>query len=343
MPHVSFLVPDLGYTGAAKQVSLLAPAIVRAGHTTDVVSYGSIVPFGQPLSANQVSVLSPSGRTSACVAVWRMKLAHVFGFNVLRRVWWTTIITQRPRIVLSLTGRERLSWIDRRLLRIVSQVVVPHQAAVEALARQGVADATVIPPAVGDASAPPDRDEFCRSIGIPSGSPLIVTVGRMDTRQRLFDALWGFEFLRYTDDAVRLLIVGDGPGRERMQAAALGLAPEGSRVHFLGARPDAAAIISLADLVIVPQADGGINVALEAMAAGRAVIAANTPDLASVIRNGETGLLVPPRNPPETARAMRKLLRGPALRERLGNTARLAAERHSAAAAVQSLESVYWG
>jgi glycosyltransferase involved in cell wall biosynthesis len=342
MPHASFLVPNLGYTGAAKQVSLLAPEFVRAGHTAEVVSYGGIEPFGHALSAHNVSVLSPFGDSSVCVAVRLMKLAHVFGFNVLRRVWWSTIITPRPRIVLSLTGHERLKWFDRRLLRIVSGVIVPHQAAAESLARQGVSNLTAIPPAVGEPAAPLDRDEFCQSIDVRAGSPLIVTVGRMDTRQRLFDALWGFEFLRYVDEAARLLIVGDGPGRERMQAAALGLAPEGSRVHFLGARPDATAIIGIADLVVIPQTDGGINVALEAMAAGKAVIAANTPDLASVIRDGETGLLVPPRNPPETARAMRRLLRDPTLRDRLGNAARLAAAGRSAATTVQSLESIYW-
>jgi glycosyltransferase involved in cell wall biosynthesis len=201
---------------------------------------------------------------------------------------------------------------------------------------------SAIPLAVAEAPPPPDRAEFCRRQGLPPDAKLIITAGRMDTRASLLDAVWAFEFLRYIDPAIRLLVIGDGPGREGTESAARAAAPEGSRVHFLGARADVPAVLGLADLVLVPQGAGGANVALEAMAAGRAVIAADTADLAAVVRHDETGVLVAAGDSPAMAKAMRRLLLDPDWRERLGEMARRDVRQMRAiATVVQTLETVY--
>jgi glycosyltransferase involved in cell wall biosynthesis len=140
------------------------------------------------------------------------------------------------------------------------------------------------------------------------------------------------------------LVIGDGPGRDRLETNARALAPEGSRVRFLGARLDVPAVPGLADLVVVPQLTGGVNVALEAMAAGRPIVAANTTDLAAVLRDRETGVLAPARKPAEMARAMRRLLLDPDLRARVGNAARRhVLDRHAVTRVVPALEAVYQG
>jgi glycosyltransferase involved in cell wall biosynthesis len=352
MPHVQFLVPDLGYTAAAKQVFLLGPALTEQGWTPEVFPLtraGRAGPFTGPLRANGITVLESSARSAIrwlglrfLVPAPGRGIIHAFGLPVLRRLWAGTL-GRRPPVVLSLTGRERFGRLDRCCLRIVSRVVVPHQHAAEALARQGipVGRITVIPPAV--APAEPSSGWIDHpSNGIPRGAPLIVTAGFMPDRDRLLNAVWMFEFVRYPHADAHLLVIGDGPGRPSLEDTARGLAPEGSRIHFLGDRPDAPALLGLADVVVVPHRWGGANVALEAMAAGRPVVAADTPDLAALIRDGETGRLVPARDAAAAARAVRELLLDPAERLRLGDAARESVLRwHEPRTVVQMLETVY--
>jgi glycosyltransferase involved in cell wall biosynthesis len=189
-----------------------------------------------------------------------------------------------------------------------------------------------------------DRADLCRTLGLPATAKLLVTAGRTDARGYLFDAVWAFEFLRYVDKDVRLLVIGDGPDRDRLERNARALAPEGSRVHFLGARADVPAILGVADLAVVPHRTGGANLALEAMAAGRAVVGANSADLQALIRDGETGLLVPVGKPPEVARALQRLVLDSDLRGRLGTAARqYVLEWHAVDRVIPMLNSIYHG
>jgi glycosyltransferase involved in cell wall biosynthesis len=354
MRHVYLVVPDLSYAGHAKQVSLLAPGVVRAGWTAGVYSLAGDGPFGDPLRAAGVSVEQQTGSASRDLRSWAALrwmipspgggVVHAFGLRVLRRLMIATAGSGRPRIVVSLTGRERLTWLDRRLLRPVARVLVPHAHATDALTRQAVAAAQIveIPPAVGEGLPPPDRDAFLRAHDLPPDVQLIATAGRMDTRLRLFDALWAFEILRYGDSTSHLLLVGDGPGRAGMELAAAELAPEGTRARFLGVRPDVPSLLELADVVHVPNRAGGVNVALEAMAASRTVVAADTPDLSAIIRHGETGFLVRPGDQTAAAKLMWRLLRDPAERARVGAAAaRAARDRHHIDTLVPMMEAVY--
>jgi glycosyltransferase involved in cell wall biosynthesis len=350
MANVYLVVPDLEYRGHAKQVSLLAPALRQAGHTLGVYTLDAGGPFADVLRANGVAVEHSSARDARnWLSLRRMApradagVVHAFGLKVLRRLWAATLGTKRPRIVLTLTGRERLSRFDHRCLRVISRVLVPHAAAAEALARQGVPSGivTVVPPAVAEASPPPERNEFCRTHVLPSDARLIMTAGRMETRATLFAAIWTFEIYRYTDPTVQMLVLGDGPGREQTEVTARQVAPDGSRVHFLGARSDVSSVLGLADVVVISQRTGGANIALEAMAAGRAVVAADTPDLAAVVRDGVTTVLTPAADAPATARALRRLLDNPDHRQ-LGDAARqFVRDNHSISAVVQTLETIY--
>jgi len=354
MSYVYFVVPDLGYGSHGRQVSLLAPGMNRSGWTAGVYSLAGDASFGPAIRVNSVSVeqhLGSAGRDYRSWVVLRPKIplpgrgtVHAFGLRVLRRLMVASFGTRRPRIVLSLTGRERLTWFDRRCLRGVARIVVPHFAAAEALVRQGAASANIAvgPLAVAAAPPPPDRAEFCRANGLPANAKIILTAGSMNERESLFDAVCAFEFLRYVDDAVHLVMVGEGPGRAFTESTARRLAPEGTRVHFLGARTDVPAVLGLADFVLVAQPAGGANVALEAMAAGRPVIVFNTPDLSAVVRDGESGVVVPARDTPAMARAMRRVLDDPDLRLRLGDAARrYALEQHSVERVVRTLVAIY--
>jgi glycosyltransferase involved in cell wall biosynthesis len=100
------------------------------------------------------------------------------------------------------------------------------------------------------------------------------------------------------------------------------------RVHFLGFRPDAGAILDQLDAFVLPSWIEGLPVTvLEAMAHGKPVIATPVGGTAELVADGETGLLVPPRDPERLAEAIRSVASDPELRQRLGSAGRERVER----------------
>jgi glycosyltransferase involved in cell wall biosynthesis len=107
---------------------------------------------------------------------------------------------------------------------------------------------------------------------------------------------------------VRLLVVGDGPLRDELHAAAaqLGL---GSRVIFLGARRDLGDLLAALDVFVMPSFWEGLPLSLIlAMGAGLPVVATAVAGIPEVVTDGETGWLVPPGNPSALARTLAAVL-----------------------------------
>jgi len=111
-------------------------------------------------------------------------------------------------------------------------------------------------------------------------------------------------------DDVRFAVVGDGEERARLEARAVAIL--GDRIHFFGWRKDPAAVLGDLDLVVNTSLNEGTPVAIiEALAAGRAVIATavgGTPDL---LNGGRFGALVPARSPEQMARAIQIAMDSP--------------------------------
>ena len=108
-------------------------------------------------------------------------------------------------------------------------------------------------------------------------------------------------------------------------AEALGVAES---VRFLGFRTDAVDVMQLMDVVVLPSvAKEGLGLALvEAGFLGKATVGSDCPGIDEVVRDGETGLLVPPGDSAALARALGKLLGDAALRARYGQAGRARAE-----------------
>jgi len=152
----------------------------------------------------------------------------------------------------------------------------------------------------------------------------------------------------------RLRIVGDGPERAGLAARVYdaGLA---DRVTFCGAitHDVLPAEYSRADVVVVPSVrdatgdrDGLPNVVLEAMASSAAIVATDAGAITSAIRDGENGIVVPSGDAAALASALSRVAAQPALRRRLGDTARAAVEREfdagrCAGAFVSALREAY--
>lgn len=119
-----------------------------------------------------------------------------------------------------------------------------------------------------------------------------------------------------------LSLAGEGPERGALErlAAELGL---GGRVAFLGWRRDAGALLAACDMLVCPSRHEPLgNVVLEAWSAARPVVAAAAAGPAELIRDGETGLLVPIEAPAPLAAAIAALAADPALAARLAAAGR---------------------
>lgn len=124
-----------------------------------------------------------------------------------------------------------------------------------------------------------------------------------------------------------LLLVGEGPERGALEAAvqAAGL---GGRVRFLGNRPDVADLLALFDVVALPSHPAVETLPLavmEAMAAGKPVVATRVGSLAELVDDEVTGRLVPPNDAAALGAALEPLLADAALRERYGRAGRIRA------------------
>jgi glycosyltransferase involved in cell wall biosynthesis len=138
------------------------------------------------------------------------------------------------------------------------------------------------------------------------------------------------------------LLVGDGPLRQEFEARvhAMGLGPS---VRFLGTHQDVPALVALMDLVVHPSLEEGFsNAILEAMAAGKPVVATAVGGNPEAVIHGKTGLLVPPGDSQALADAMLWLLAHPREAVRFGEAGRLrVAERFEISAMVRQYEAVY--
>jgi glycosyltransferase involved in cell wall biosynthesis len=160
------------------------------------------------------------------------------------------------------------------------------------------------------------------AFGLPHGAPVVGNVAALAGHkgQKHFVAA-AARVVREMPDA-RFLIVGDGELRDALQhqIATLGLE---RHVRLAGFRRDVIGLMKSFDVFVMSSVTEGLGSAiLEAMACSRPVVASGTGGIPEAVVDGETGLLVPPRDEAALAGRMLALLRDPARREALGQAGR---------------------
>ena len=193
------------------------------------------------------------------------------------------------------------------------------------------------------------RASVRRRLGLGTGDVLAFAAGRLVRKK-------GFEYLidgiprLPLEPRVVLAIAGAGDLEDELKqrATASGVA---DRVRFLGnlAQDDVATHLAGADIVVVPSVrddsgnvDGLPNVVMEALASGTPLVATPAGGIASVLHDGENGLIVPERDPDAVACAIARLAADGALRDRLGAAARaMVAARHGWSATAERFEAAY--
>jgi len=174
--------------------------------------------------------------------------------------------------------------------------------------------------------APADRGAARRRLGIASGGPLVLAVGGLTERKNPLTLLQAFARVRAAAPDARLALVGDGPLARAVDAGAASLGLGASLI-----RPGAVAHAQVVDwmaacdvLAVVSRVEPLGQVALEALASGRPVVATRVGGTAEVVPDGVAGALVDPADPGAIAAAILGLLAAPP-----GEAAcRAAAEEH---------------
>jgi glycosyltransferase involved in cell wall biosynthesis len=175
-------------------------------------------------------------------------------------------------------------------------------------------------------------------------APVVVSVARLAPNRGHELLLAGFRRVLADVPAARLLLVGKGETRERLErlVAELGLRRQ---VTFTGYRDaDLPAVLAAADCfaLMAPGSDDSCRAALEAMAAARPVVARAVGALPETVAHGETGLLVKDDRPEDVAAALHALLADPRRARAMGVAGRRRAETEfSPARAVETVERAY--
>lgn len=148
--------------------------------------------------------------------------------------------------------------------------------------------------------------------------PVIGTVARLHRQKGILYLLQAAKEIHGRHPEATIVVVGGGPLEEslRRQAAKLEL---GRNFLMLGERTDAREILSLFDIFVLPSLWEGLPLVLiEAAALGKPMIATDIDGVREVIRNGENGILVPPRDPAKLAESVIRLIEDPSLASKLG-------------------------
>jgi len=179
-------------------------------------------------------------------------------------------------------------------------------------------------------------------LGLEGGTLVVGTVANLTPHKNYPNFLQAAQRVKAAQPGVRFVIVGEGPLREELEQMAdrLGL---GNDVLFLGRRMDVPVLMSLFNVfVLASDREGFANVILEAMAAGKPVVATDVGGNAEAILEGQTGFLVPPGDPQALAEAIVRLLKDKDLAREMGERGRRRVEREfTLARMVQQTEAVY--
>lgn len=200
-----------------------------------------------------------------------------------------------------------------------------------------IANGVPIPPL---GTARPDGPRA--ALGLSPETLAILNVGRLVPVKGQLDLIEAMAALAGSHPHLRLLIAGEGPCRQELTAriAALGL---GDRVRLLGNRHDIQELWALADLAVVSSLSEGTSLALiEAMAAGKPIVATAVGGNLDLLADGQNALLVPAGDAPALAAALARLCDTPTLAARLGAAARAKAQAEFSIDQVVAAYTALW-
>jgi len=217
-------------------------------------------------------------------------------------------------------------WMERHGARRSDRIIELTAGGVDEHLAEGIgqrAQYTVIFSGIDTApfeEAVAQRDEVRGSLGAGAGALLVGGVGRLERIKGFAYFVEMAKAVAAVEPQARFVLAGQGSLDRELREQAK---PLGERFRFLGPRDDVPRLMAAMDLLVAPSLNEGMGrVLLEAGAAGTAAVASRVGGIPDVLDDGETGILVPPRDAAALAGAVLELLRAPERRQLMGATAR---------------------
>lgn len=335
LPRILLFLTDLEFGGTPTVVRELALRL-RHHAQVQVACLGKWGPVAGELSAAgiHVTALAATGPADLRVLPRFLHLLTTEKFNTVFSFLLhanavaaaASLVVRNIRWIQSVQTTQpfpRWHWALQRLAhRAADTIVVPSPSAAAAAHNWAAVPPekiVIIPNAIDPADYPPASP--------PTGiRPYpILYLGRLDP---IKDIPTLIEAVALLDGLVHLHIFGEGSDRKRIERCITDLNLSSQvTLHGQVVRPKTA-LAGMGILVLPSLAEGFGLVLIEAMAAGVAVVATDVPGIRDVIQHNQTGLRVPPSDPPRLAAAIAQLVEGPPLRGRLIAAARVNVRQH---------------
>lgn len=347
MTRVFVLADDMSSSDAATQLTLTLPAL-RDRFELRVGVLGELGTASTSLRDAGIPVQRLPFRHAIDLGGLKQLRKATAGSDVLHAVGPLAVRLSQclsvPRVVASAAaeGSGLFGRLTDRALRAARRVLAGSELEAAEYRRRGIPEDRIawVPLAAPPTPSAADAVAVRRSLGVPADARLIMTAGPLVAATGLRDAVWAFDGFRHESHDLRLVIVGAGPERERLDAFGRAIGYDDYRIHFAEERPDLPAVLALAEVVWVT-AMRGSGVALAAMAAGRPIVAWQGSEAAELIRNGESGMLVPRNDRIALASKTVTLVNDAGLAARLGSAGRAIAGEHEPRRAAAAIAAEY--
>lgn len=333
---------EMGWSGGQRQVSALCSYLHERGHEVKIicrpgselgawakregiaaipVKMGSILSIGTVLR-----IRSAIRRERPDVVHLHASRAHVLGGAAARMAGVPlTVVTRR------MDEPVKMVWPNTGAYnRWVNVVVAISEAVKDVLIESGVDPARIRVINSGAeidrfADAKPDP-ELRSSLGVADGAFAVCTAATLAERKGVKYLIQAASMLGKEGKRVHLIIAGEGEQRAELEQLADKLNVAAS---FVGFRKDMPNVLATVNAFAMPALAEGLGIAvIEAMAAGRPVIASAVGGLRESVIDGETGFLIAPRDPRALADAIGKLIDNPGLASSFGAAGQARAREH---------------
>ena len=355
-PRVLIVIAQLDRGGAERQVVNLANRLAPEGFEPEVAVFypnGDLEPElrGAGIRVHQIRRTSKVGHESILhlsriLRKGRHGIVHSFLWPANWRSRLAGILAGTPVIISSTRSLE--TWlrphhvtVDRLLARRTDAIIVNAEAIRDFLVRR-----EKIPPRLIHVirngldttrfERLPGRDEARVGIGLPPGAPVVLSVGNLQPEKNHEDFLrMAVQVAHHVPDA-RFVLVGGGERRRALETAATELGLQ-EKVVWAGPQEEVIPFLAASDVFVnTSRREGCCNAILEAMAAGRPVVAFSVGGNPELIEPGRTGALVPFGDIAGLSAEVEGYLRDPA---RAGEHGREGSGRVAAQFSVQTMVS----